>query len=331
VTRVGTSLATARLLLHPFNDEDAQPLFEIMCDARSMRYTYVAPSLAHCQARLSAYEAQRVTLGFAPWVVRLRTTGELIGWGGLSLDPDEPEWGLEVSYALAPGSWGQGYATELVQFAVAHAFAVLSAQEVHAFAKPDNAASLKVLSKSGFALLRHEARLQRDHFLIRAPAPAPTMLTSITIRPIQRDDLTQWRPLWDGYNAFYGREGPSALPEAITAATWERFFAASEPVHALVAVEGNQVVALVHYLFLRSTTRLNDVCYLQDLFTDPSHRGRGLGRHLIEAVYEAARKEGASRVYWHTRSDNAVARALYDKVAKHWGVIVYSHEIQVFS
>jgi RimJ/RimL family protein N-acetyltransferase len=163
------AFVTTRLLLRPFHDEDAQPLFEIMRDAQSMRHTYVAPSLEHCQDRLSAYEAQRATLGFAPWVVRLRATGELIGWGGLSLDPDEPEWGLEVSYALAPQAWGQGCATELVRFSVAHAFAVLSAQEVHAFAKPHNTASVRVLSKSGFALLRHEPRLQRDHFLIRAP------------------------------------------------------------------------------------------------------------------------------------------------------------------
>lgn len=162
-------LVTPRLVLRPFRDDDAQPLFDIMGDAHAMRHTYVAPSLEHCRDRLRAYEAQRPTLGFAPWALRLRMTGDLIGWGGLSLDPDEPEWGLEVSYALAPRAWGQGYATELVQFSVAHAFAVLSAQEVHAFAQPHNTASVRVLSKSGFALLRHEPRLQRDHFLIRTP------------------------------------------------------------------------------------------------------------------------------------------------------------------
>ena len=147
------------------------------------------------------------------------------------------------------------------------------------------------------------------------------------VRPIARSDYDAWRPLWDGYNAFYGRTGPTVLPEEITQRTWERFFDASEPVHALVAEESGQVVGLTHYLFHRSTTRLHDVCYLQDLFTAEHMRGRGIGRQLIEAVYEEARKSGSSRVYWQTQATNQAGRALYDKVAKHLGFIVYSHEL----
>ena len=82
-------------------------------------------------------------------------------------------------------------------------------------------------------------------------------------------------------------------------------FDLDEPVHALIAVEGSAVVGLVQYLFHRSTTRLNDVCYLQDLFTSPNHRGRGAGMKLIEAVYFAAKTAGSTRVYWHTYADNA--------------------------
>lgn len=153
------------------------------------------------------------------------------------------------------------------------------------------------------------------------------MTQAVLVRPIQREDRAQWRPLWDGYNAFYGRQGETALPEAITAATWERFFNANEPVHGLVAVEGGSLVALVHYLFHRSTTRLHDVCYLQDLFTAPSHRGRGIGRQLVEAVYAAARAAHSSRVYWTTQDTNTAGRALYDKLGRHAGFIVYSHEL----
>lgn len=150
---------------------------------------------------------------------------------------------------------------------------------------------------------------------------------SVHVRPVERSDLPQWRLLWDGYNAFYGRYGATALPEAITQATWQRFFDAAEPVHALVAVDGAEVVALVHYLFHRSTTRLHDVCYLQDLFTAPSHRGRRIGRALIEAVYTAARAAGSNRVYWQTQVTNTAGRALYDQVARHAGFIVYAHEL----
>jgi GNAT superfamily N-acetyltransferase len=147
------------------------------------------------------------------------------------------------------------------------------------------------------------------------------------IRPLLRDDRAQWSVLWDGYNAFYGRSGSTALPDAITESTWERFFNPAEPVHALVAADGQRLVGLAHYLFHRSTTRLNDVCYLQDLFTVEDQRGRGVGRQLISAVYDAARAAGSSRVYWQTQVTNEAGRALYDKVARHTGFIVYTQEI----
>lgn len=153
------------------------------------------------------------------------------------------------------------------------------------------------------------------------------MPETIVIRPLRPDDRADWRVLWDGYNAFYGRSGPTALDEAITQSTWARFFDPAEPVHALVAESGGQVVGLVHYLFHRSTTRLHDVCYLQDLFTHPEWRGRGIGRQLIEAVSAAARRAGSSRVYWHTHTSNQAGRVLYDKVAQHLGFIVYTHEL----
>ncbi|MFT4241407.1 MAG: GNAT family N-acetyltransferase [Acidovorax sp.] len=153
------------------------------------------------------------------------------------------------------------------------------------------------------------------------------MQPGIRIRPIARQDHAEWRVLWDGYNAFYGREGPTALPEAITQTTWERFFDDSEPVHAFVAEQDGQLIGLVHYLFHRSTTRLNDVCYLQDLFNARHLRGRGAGRLLIQAVYDAAKARDSSRVYWMTDTANATARVLYDKLAQHLGTIVYVHEL----
>jgi len=153
------------------------------------------------------------------------------------------------------------------------------------------------------------------------------MTGSIVIRPIERTDHEAWLSLWDGYNAFYQRVGPTALPEAITQSTWERFFAVAEPVHAIVAEYQGQVAGLAHYLFHRSTTRLHDVCYLQDLYTVEHLRGKGIGRRLILAVYEAARVAGSSRVYWQTHASNATGRALYDMVARHSGFIVYAHEL----
>ena len=149
------------------------------------------------------------------------------------------------------------------------------------------------------------------------------MTSSLLIRPPAAADYPAWKPLWDGYNAFYGREGPTALADEITQATWQRFFDAYEPVHALVAERDGQLVGLTHYLFHRSTTRLEPTCYLQDLFTLPSERGKGVGRQLIEGVYERAKLAGVHRVYWQTQVTNTAGRKLYDKVATHDGFIVY--------
>ncbi|MEO6015698.1 MAG: GNAT family N-acetyltransferase [Polaromonas sp.] len=150
------------------------------------------------------------------------------------------------------------------------------------------------------------------------------MPTPVTIRPIAVSDYDRWLPLWQGYNKFYGRSGPTALADDITAMTWSRFFDAYEPVHALVAESGGELLGLTHYLYHRSTTRIAPTCYLQDLFTVEAARGRGVGRALIEAVYDRARAAGAARVYWQTHETNSTAMKLYDQVAERSGFLVYT-------
>jgi GNAT superfamily N-acetyltransferase len=153
------------------------------------------------------------------------------------------------------------------------------------------------------------------------------MTQPVRVRPVVQSDHTAWRPLWDGYNAFYGRHGATALTEHVTQTTWQRFLDPGEPMFALVAEEEGRLVGLAHCVFHRSMTRVEPVCYLSDLFTLEARRGRGIGRLLIEAVYDEAKSTGASRVYWQTHESNAAGRLLYDKVAKHLGFIVYAKEL----
>lgn len=143
------------------------------------------------------------------------------------------------------------------------------------------------------------------------------------VRPIERSDRDRWLPLWDGYNAFYGRSGDTALAPEITAATWERFFDPYEPMFALVAEQDGVLLGLTHYLLHRSTTSLLPSLYLQDLFTTADARGKGVGRALIEAVYDAARGLGLARVYWQTHETNDTAMLLYDRIAEKSGFLVY--------
>jgi GNAT superfamily N-acetyltransferase len=146
---------------------------------------------------------------------------------------------------------------------------------------------------------------------------------NILIRTVQQGDFVQWKLLWDGYNAFYGRKDNTALPDAITKTTWSRFFDEYEPMHALVAEHSGQLLGLVHFLFHRSTISLEPTCYLQDLFTIEAARGKGIGRELIEEVYRRAKDAGCHKVYWQTHETNTTAMKLYDKVAEKSGFLVY--------
>jgi GNAT superfamily N-acetyltransferase len=146
---------------------------------------------------------------------------------------------------------------------------------------------------------------------------------TIVIRPVAAADFPQWLPLWTGYNTFYKR----VLPDAVTQSTWKRFFDEKEPVHALVAEEDGRLLGLVHYLFHRATAMIEYNCYLADLFTNEHACGKGVGKALIEAVYDKARNAGCSRVYWQTHETNAVAQVLYNKVAERSGFIVYRQQL----
>jgi GNAT superfamily N-acetyltransferase len=149
------------------------------------------------------------------------------------------------------------------------------------------------------------------------------MSQPLTVRPVEPTDLAQWEALWEGYNAFYER---TVLPE-VTGMTWSRFLDASEPVHALVAEKDGRLIGLVHYLFHRSTSLIDPTCYLQDLFTIQAARGQGVGRALIESVYQRAKSAGSLRVYWQTHETNVTAMALYDKVAERSGFLVYRKKL----
>lgn len=153
------------------------------------------------------------------------------------------------------------------------------------------------------------------------------MEDSISVRDVSSGDHDQWRPLWNQYNEFYGRVGDTALSEAIVQSTWRRFLDPEEPVHCLVAEHQRQLVGLAHFIFHRNTITIDNTCYLQDLFSAPAVRGRGIGRKLIAEFYRRAGQAGTRGVYWHTHSTNQTAMRLYDQVATNTGFVVYRHTL----
>jgi GNAT superfamily N-acetyltransferase len=141
----------------------------------------------------------------------------------------------------------------------------------------------------------------------------------MTIRPLTRDDFDAWLPLWRGYKRFYQVE----IPDSVSRTTWERLLDPAEPMWGTLAWEGARAIGMVHHIFHRSTWTTGDYCYLQDLFVDDAARGSGLGRRLIQHVYEAAEAAGAARVHWLTHETNRTAMALYERVADRSGFVQY--------
>lgn len=136
---------------------------------------------------------------------------------------------------------------------------------------------------------------------------------TLTIRPLRPEDEAEWRRLWTAYLAFY----ETGVGEEVYRTTFARLLDPARPEqNALVAEVDGRLVGLVHYIFHAHNWRVEDVCYLQDLYVDPEVRGTGAGRALIEAVYEAADRNGTPAVYWLTQDFNTTARQLYDRIAK---------------
>lgn len=133
-----------------------------------------------------------------------------------------------------------------------------------------------------------------------------------TIRPLRAQDEAAWRQLWDGYLAFY----KTSVPEAVHVSTFARLLGTdARDFNGLIVEQDGRVLGLAHYLFHRHCWKIEDTCYLQDLYVVPEARGLGLGRALIEAVYRAADAAGAPTVYWLTQDFNTEARLLYDRIA----------------
>ncbi len=144
-------------------------------------------------------------------------------------------------------------------------------------------------------------------------------MSTLSIRAITAADHAAWLPLWLGYQRFY----KAVISDETSAITWQRFLDGSEPINAALAWQGDKAVGLVHFIYHRSTWTVGNYCYLQDLYVDEGIRGGGIGRQLIEHVYQQAKAAGASRVHWLTHETNTDAMHLYDKVADRSGFVQY--------
>ena len=144
-------------------------------------------------------------------------------------------------------------------------------------------------------------------------------MSTVTLRPVTADDHAAWLPLWQAYQRFY----ETRIDEAVSAVTWQRMLDTSEPTNAALAWVDGTAVGMVHWIYHRSNWTVENACYLQDLYVDANQRGKGVGRQLIELVYDTARQAGCTKVHWLTHETNATGISLYEQVAERPGFIQF--------
>ncbi|WP_339760008.1 GNAT family N-acetyltransferase [uncultured Hoeflea sp.] len=164
-----SSRETTHLTLTKPRLADVPALFEFLGDPEAMTHTHCDESQSECRRRIAVHEWKRRINGYAPWVIRKKNELKPIGWGGLYDDPFEPGWGIELGYYFHPGSWGQGYGTELAVAALEVADNELAVPLVTAFAHPENKASNKLLEKVGFRWQHYMPKMDRNLYIRQRP------------------------------------------------------------------------------------------------------------------------------------------------------------------
>ncbi len=144
-------------------------------------------------------------------------------------------------------------------------------------------------------------------------------MSTVNIRPVTANDHSAWLPLWQAYLDFY----QTRLADDVTNVAWQRMLDPSEPTNAALAWVDGKAVGMVHWIYHRSNWSIENACYLQDLYVQSEQRGLGVGRQLIEYVYDTARQAGCAKVHWLTHETNATAISLYEQVAERRGFIQF--------
>jgi len=140
------------------------------------------------------------------------------------------------------------------------------------------------------------------------------------IRTVDRTDEAEWRRLWAEYLQFY----KVRLDDKITDYTWMRLRERRPQIIGRVAEDRGRLIGFSISIVHEGTWILTPTCYLEDLYVEPSARGRGVGSALIQDLVQLGLSANWSRIYWHTRAENSVARRVYDRFVKPDGFIRYT-------
>ena len=158
VASVAHALTTERLVLRPVTARDHAALLAHWTQPDVRRFLFDGAALSAAEVAEAIQDSVRsfTSAGYGLWLLQEQAGASPVGAssvgasfvGTAGLRPLE-DLGLEILYSLAPGSWGQGYATEAARAVIEYALGPLGLPEVLAEVDEGNAASVAVIKRLG--------------------------------------------------------------------------------------------------------------------------------------------------------------------------------------
>ncbi|MEO8528272.1 MAG: GNAT family N-acetyltransferase [Pseudolysinimonas sp.] len=142
---------------------------------------------------------------------------------------------------------------------------------------------------------------------------------TIDVRPTSAADEESWRRLFRDYGVFY----ETHFEDAVLDKVWKLLMTPGAGVAALTAEHGGEVVGFAHYRSHPDTFSAGRDWFLDDLYVDPSARGKGAATALIEHLTALAKATGPGTLRWITAESNERAQRVYDRIAKRTTWVTY--------
>lgn len=147
-------LETNRIRLEVPNKDDLPRFFEIYGNPRNNLFNPAGPiaTIQHAEVRFDKLCGHWEKYSFGPWKLIEKSSGEVMGYGGLNFMHYGETLHLNLGYRLDEAYWGNGYATEVAQFAMNYGLKELDQKAIFGLVRPDHITSIRVLEKCGMIL-----------------------------------------------------------------------------------------------------------------------------------------------------------------------------------
>lgn len=167
MTKPAQILETPRLILREFSADDVDALGSVLSDPETMRFYPALLDRAGVEEWIARNRRRYAKDGHGLWAMVLRTSGELIGDCGLTVQPVDGTDEIEIGYHVRRDHWGQSLATEAARASRDYGFAHLPVDHIISLIRPENLPSRRVAEKNGMTVWKEIIRKGIPHLVYK--------------------------------------------------------------------------------------------------------------------------------------------------------------------